>query len=319
MPSIVLFYRKIEANKHMKFFITNLVLVSLLFLSSCNKSEEEVAPVEAKKSRMEARADQDLVAESGLAPSPKMAQEEVADSDEWIKNEKSENKLGGLFLPSFKENERLLEYDIQLSYECLDLIQTRKQLIEIISKFGYLESSSAVNSDSPSMFVRVHINSSKLYEALLTFDKLGNLLNENITTIDHTENQVWQVRKSNRETLRIKRKNIANSQITAGAKNWQAIDESLTQSEDQMDIAEHEMWKIQDKVKWAKVSLSFTTPMPRDQIQVPKYTNAFVGILNSFLKLTYYLLWIIPFLVFFGGLGWGMNVLRRRIWKMFKN
>ncbi len=303
----------------MRFLFIKVFVICFISILSCGKSQEAELPIESKKISFDSK---DIVSgvssEETLSTAPSSTRGELDQSKIRLAEEKSQNNLGSLFLPNFATNERLLEYDIQLSYECQDLIQTRKDLIDAISKYGYLESSSAVNTDTPYMEAKIHINSSKLFEALLVLDKLGNLLTEDISTIDHTENQVWQKRKTTRESLRLRRKNLANSQISAAAKNWEAIDESLTQSEDQLDLAEHEIWKIQDRVKWAKVTLRFSTPMPKDKIQVPSYQNALVGILNAFLELTYYLLWIIPFGLFFALLGCGFYLIWKSLRKSLK-
>jgi hypothetical protein len=230
---------------------------------------------------------------SGLVSSGK-------DSESFLKQEKSENALGKVFTPMPLSNERLLEFNVSLSYQCLDLVLTRKELIQFISKYGYLESSSAVNSQSPYMVAKIHVVSSKLYEALIDLDKLGNLLSEDIATTDHTEGMAWQKRETMRESLRSTRRKVANSQIGAGARNWQAVEESLSNSEDQLDLAEHETWKINDKVKWATINVTFTTPVPSDIVEVPPYKNAFIGLLNLFLSATYYLIWILPVILVLG-------------------
>ena len=230
-----------------------------------------------------------------MSPSAKMAEEMVqneadeselrAEKKDILTQDKPENNLGKVFNPTINSTERLLEFRVILNYESSDIIKTRKELIQFISKYGYLANSSAVNSRSPYMSATIFVDSSKLYEALLDLDKLGVIQSEDITTIDHTEGMVWQKRKINREKIRLGRKNKANNQIDASSKNWSAIDESLTKSEDQMDLAEHETWKIQDRIKWATIQIQFSTPIPPDQIQVPVYKNAFIGLFNMFLEL----------------------------------
>jgi len=257
-----------------------------------------------------------------MSPSAKMAEEMVqneadeselrAEKKDILTQDKPENNLGKVFNPTINSTERLLEFRVILNYESSDIIKTRKELIQFISKYGYLANSSAVNSRSPYMSATIFVDSSKLYEALLDLDKLGVIQSEDITTIDHTEGMVWQKRKINREKIRLGRKNKANNQIDASSKNWSAIDESLTKSEDQMDLAEHETWKIQDRIKWATIQIQFSTPIPPDQIQVPVYKNAFIGLFNMFLELTYYLIWIIPFLLLGSGILYGSNFILKK-------
>lgn len=270
----------------MKKIFKLMVFILFAFLLQCGKesNSESTAPVEAEKRSM------DMPMEKKVAASPSVSQE--------AKEPPSvENQLGQVFVPIQLTAERLLEYQVQLSYQTQDLIKTRKDILGFITKYGYIESSSAVNTDSPYMSLRIHIRSEKLYEALIELDTYGVLLSEDISTVDHTEGMVWQKVKSNREKIRFTRRLNANNQTSANSKNWEAIEEAVTDSENNLDNAEHEIWKIKDKVKWATLSIQFSSPIPADKIQVPTYRNAFVGILNVFLELTYYLIWMIPFLI----------------------
>lgn len=270
----------------MKKIFKLMVFILFAFLLQCGKesNSESTASVEAEKRSM------DMPMEKKVAASPSVSQE--------AKEPPSvENQLGQVFVPIQLTAERLLEYQVQLSYQTQDLIKTRKDILGFITKYGYIESSSAVNTDSPYMSLRIHIRSEKLYEALIELDTYGVLLSEDIATVDHTEGMVWQKVKSNREKIRFTRRSNANNQTSANSKNWEAIEEAVTDSENNLDNAEHEIWKIKDKVKWATLSIQFSSPIPADKIQVPTYRNAFVGILNVFLELTYYLIWMIPFLI----------------------
>nr|WP_244290213.1 DUF4349 domain-containing protein [Leptospira bourretii] len=270
----------------MKKIFKLMVFILFAFLLQCGKesNSESTASVEAEKRSM------DMPMEKKVAASPSVSQE--------AKEPPSvENQLGQVFVPIQPTAERLLEYQVQLSYQTQDLIKTRKDILGFITKYGYIESSSAVNTDSPYMSLRIHIRSEKLYEALIELDTYGVLLSEDISTVDHTEGMVWQKVKSNREKIRFTRRSNANNQTSANSKNWEEIEEAVTDSENNLDNAEHEIWKIKDKVKWATLSIQFSSPIPADKIQVPTYRNAFVGILNVFLELTYYLIWMIPFLL----------------------
>lgn len=270
----------------MKKFFKLMVFILFAFLLQCGKesNSESTASVEAEKRSMDMPMEKKLAASSSRV-------------DDGVEQPSVENQLGQVFIPIQNSTERLLEYQVQLSYQTQDLIKTRKDILGFISKYGYIESSSAVNTDSPYMNLSIHIKSEKLYEALIELDTYGVLLSEDISTVDHTEGMVWQKIKSNREKIRLTRRTNANNQTSANSKNWQAIEEAVTDSENNLDTAEHEIWKIKDKVKWATLSINFTSPIPPDRIQVPLYRNAFVGILNVFLELTYYLVWMVPFLL----------------------
>jgi len=277
----------------------------LLFLS-CGKSEEQNKDL-SSASEISGKISPATMSADESAPSPK--------AEENLRELKVENELGKIFTPLYTNSDRLLEYNIDLSYESMDLIKTRKQLLSLVSKYGYLESSSAENTRSPYMTLKIRVTADKLYESLQELDSLGNLLRENISTIDHTEGMVWQKRKITREKVRQIRRNLANRQITSVSKNWQEVEDSLSNSEDQMDQAEHEAWKINDRVKWASITISYITPVPPDKIEVPQYINAFIGLLNAFLEFTYYLIWILPFFLILGILTY---LIRSLYFKFYK-
>ncbi|TGK81209.1 DUF4349 domain-containing protein [Leptospira montravelensis] len=263
-----------------------MVFILFAFLLQCGKesNSESTAPVEAEMRSLD-------------MPMEKKVSTSGSRLEDTIEQPSVENQLGEVFVPILNSTERLLEYQIQLSYQTQDLIKTRKDILGFISKYGYVENSSAVNTDSPYINLRIHIKSEKLYEALMELDTYGVLLNEDISTVDHTEGMVWQKIKSNREKIRLVRRSNANNQTLANSKNWQVIEEAVTESENNLDSSEHEIWKIKDRVKWATLNVNFSTPIPADKVQIPTYKNAFVGILNLFLELTYYLIWMIPFVV----------------------
>lgn len=263
-----------------------MIFILFAFLLQCGKesNSESTAPVEAEMRSLD-------------MPMEKKVSTSGSRLEDTIEQPSVENQLGEVFVPILNSTERLLEYQIQLSYQTQDLIKTRKDILGFISKYGYIENSSAVNTDSPYINLRIHIKSEKLYEALMELDTYGVLLNEDISTVDHTEGMVWQKIKSNREKIRLVRRSNANNQTLANSKNWQVIEEAVTESENNLDSSEHEIWKIKDRVKWATLNVNFSTPIPADKVQIPTYKNAFVGILNLFLELTYYLIWMIPFVV----------------------
>lgn len=266
-----------------------MIFILFAFLLQCGKeSNNESAPkVEAEMRSMDMPMEKKVAASSSR-------------TEDAIEPPSVENQLGQVFVPIQNSTERLLEYQVQLSYQTQDLIKTRKDILGFSTKYGYIESSSAVNTDSPYISLRIHIRSEKLYEALMELDTYGVLLNEDISTVDHTEGMVWQKIKSNREKIRLARRSNANNQTSANSKNWQAIEEAVTDSENNLDSSEHEIWKIKDRVKWATLNINFSTPIPADKVQIPTYKNAFVGILNLFLELTYYLIWMLPFLLLAG-------------------
>ncbi|TGL65131.1 DUF4349 domain-containing protein [Leptospira jelokensis] len=268
-----------------------LVLTSILLFANCGKGSSEGSDFYTSEERKMSPSSYEKK-DMPSAPAIEEAAEPILQS--------KENSIGPVFLPIQNNQDRLLEFQIDLGYQTLDLVKTRKDLLSFITKYGFIETSSAVNSDSPYMNVKIRIKSEKLYEALLELDTYGTLLSENITTIDHTEGMVWERIKTTREKIRVKRRLSANNQITSNSKNWEAIEESISTSEDGLDQSELQIWKINDRVKWATVNVSFSVPTPSDKIIVPEYRNALVGITNLFLEFTYFLVWLIPIFLLIG-------------------
>lgn len=232
------------------------------------------------------------------------------------KKEKSRGGLVGHFLaPMALAGERLLEYRVDLTYESMDLIKSRQEMLGIVAKYGFVKGSGAsLESKKSFMASDVFVKSEKLYDALQEFDKVGILLAENISVTDHTENMVLQERKVKREQIRIGRKNAAAGQVTAAARNWNDIENSLEQSEDTLDGADHEKWKIKDKVAWAWIHVNFKGPDQPGRIEVPRYTDAFIGVANLFLGFLYVLIYILPL----GILIWLVIWKRNQIKNIFK-
>lgn len=289
----------------MSFRIALVFLVIVTFVNCDKKKEMESPQSEAVPTSSTARSS-DLDTNDGKSN---------AKDDKGVEKsqpKEADKSLEKTFFPVNAIKERYLEYSINLSYECNDIIQTRKELLSLISKFGFMEYSKSNVTTNQFMTLRVVVRTPQVYDALIEFDKLGKLTSENISSVDHTENLVWQNRKSAREKKRISRKNLASHQITSESKNWEAIDRSLTQSENEEDRAEHEIWKIHDKILWTKISLSLKTPEPIDTVKIPKYKKAFVGIFNLFLELSYYLIWILPFVILFGAVVFLGKILYKR-------
>lgn len=174
----------------MKKIIPHILVFSLLFASNCGQHEEPKKSASGSSTELSTRSEDKLKNSPVSEP-----EKEKADFDDSEGQYRTENQLGKVFAPVAVGTERLLEYNVQLSYECNDLIKTRKDLLDFIAKYGYLESSSAANTTSPFMSAKIHVRSAKLYDALLELDKLGTLLSEEISTVDHTEGMVWQKRK----------------------------------------------------------------------------------------------------------------------------
>ena len=305
------------------FFLVIPLIIMTLFISCAQENESP----QASKGLFDS-------ATGGAPASPgyRDAEESVADdvdrsSDEFEarkakrrgRNEKSENAANGLdshfIIPFDFAQERLIEYTVNVTYETDNLLISRKRLLEIIGKYGFIKSSSAsTETSNPTSNTEIQIKAEKLYDALRDLEEIGILKSELIRTNDHTENMILSGRKVRRENIRIIRRGRATRNVSTASKNWAQIENALQNSEDKLDAAEHQKWKIRDKVSWASVNIFLKGPESPNRVEVPLYRNAFIGLANFFLNLLYVIIWLVPFVLIFI-LFW-LN--RNRIISVFK-
>lgn len=280
-----------------------LSLMCSLLVFSCAKSESPEQEA-AEKSAPLSPSMQPAAEEAGEADMS-LARERAGKEDATGGLDKSLDGLGPHFLtPMDMAKERMLEYSVTVSYECKDILVSRKTLLGLVARYGFIKRSSATTeSREPTADVEIMVAADKLYEALQDFETLGILKNEDITVQDHTASMVTSRRRVDRENIRIMRRNKAMGQITAQGKNWQQVENAIEQSEDKLDQAEQEKWDIQDRVAWATVRLHLKGPDMPNRIEVPLYRNALVGLVNLFLGMVYLLIWLLP-LAILGILLW---------------
>jgi hypothetical protein len=281
----------------------NAILISVIlafFMGLSCKKAEEGAPRDGAQpaiSQNAPRGEAMSVAEEATGGKQRAFQE---------KKDASRPGLIGHFLaPMEFARERLLEYRVDLTYESKELMTSRRELLGIVGKYGFIKGgSSSLENKIPLAVSDVYVKSDKLYEVLQELDRVGTLLAENITVTDHTEEMALQERTVKREQLRIGRKNAASAQVAPATKNWNDIESSLAQSEDKLDASEHAKWKIRDKVAWAWIHVNLKGPDQPERITVPRYTDAFVGMINILLGLLYVIIYILPFVVIAGLIVW---------------
>ncbi|HOD13606.1 MAG TPA: DUF4349 domain-containing protein [Spirochaetota bacterium] len=278
-------------------FIAFLVITPFSCKKAESPSEEAAAPASMSEPVMQAKSALD---------SAGAVEERKAEADGPPMKPDDGRGLQGHFLaPMDLAKERLLEYRVEMTYETKNILASRHALLAVVAKYGYVKSGSAVLDESTATAVSdVYVKSEKLYEALMELDKIGTLLAENITATDHTEDMALQNLKEKRERIRIARKGIASGQATAASRNWNDIENSLSQSEDGLDAAEHKKWQIRDKVAWACIHVELNGPEQPGRIKVPKYVNAFIGLLNVLLVVAYGLIYVVPFAALAGVIIW---------------
>ncbi|MEQ9362961.1 MAG: DUF4349 domain-containing protein, partial [Leptospirales bacterium] len=205
---------------------------------------------------------------------------------------------GALQIPE----DRLLEYKIQVTYRTDDYRLARQSLLEIAGKHGHLTNSYASTDPTWSMNTSMRIRVAEMYGVLKELDRLGELESEQIQSTDHTENMVLAERQYRRERLRLVRRSAAARQTPAANKTWAQREQLIEQSEDRQDQAEHEQWKINDRVNFAQIDVHLLGPELPVQVEVPPYQNAFLILVNWFLELLYAMilaapLWLLLLLV----------------------
>jgi hypothetical protein len=278
--------------------------ILLVFLVSCSKGDAPEPP-SANEDRRTAGSQPaaEMAAPSAVQPPAVKERDEAGTgSGERFRGGQEKGIGDGLdvnFLaPMDKAKGRLLEYSVNLAYETENILESRRKLLELVARYGFIKTSSAVtDTRRPFVNAEIMVKTDLLYEALKDFESLGILKNENISVIDHTENMVLSERSVRRENLRIDRRNRAMGQITAQNRNWQGVEQNIEQSEERLDQAEHGKWQIQDKVAWVRVQVSLAGPDQPNRVDVPLYRNALIGLLNLFLRLVYLLIWLAPFIV----------------------
>lgn len=300
--------------------IKNLIASSLILLTLlsvfCAKKEE------AKVSGSSGTAKTDVA-------KPALSDEKAAmGNPSPEKEEAAKSKLSSADIPSFKTNfiadfntakDRSLEYSIDLTYRTSDITISREELLKIISKYGFLLSSSASISEYDSRVnVVFSIKAAEMYNALIDLKSIGNLVNESINVTDHTETVIWNGIKNNREKERIDRKLKTVSQVGAENKYLEQREESLEASEDNLDNVKFDEWKIKDRVYWANLKVNLLGPEPPHRVLVPNFKEALIDFFNNFLKLIYVFITILPFIIIIGILFWKWKWMKEKFSSLFK-
>jgi hypothetical protein len=276
-----------------------LVVIPLSCKKAESPSEEAMAP--AAMSEPGEPAKRAMSVEEAGAVKDKKAEA----GDEVMKADDGRGLQGHFLAPMDLAKERLLEYRVDLTYETKNILASRRALLGIVAKYGFIKGSSAALDERTALVASdVFVKSDKLYETLQELDAVGTLLSENIAVTDHTENMVLQERKVKREQVRMGRRGAAAAQVGGGAKNWNDIENSLSQSEEGLDAAEHAKWQIRDKVAWACIHVNLNGPEQPGRVKVPKYVNAFIGLVNFLLILVYVLIYLAPFAAVAGVIVW---------------
>ncbi|MBV6493895.1 MAG: hypothetical protein LDLANPLL_01919 [Turneriella sp.] len=210
--------------------------------------------------------------------------------------------LGPIFKPA-SIDERNLEYTANLTYQINDLKTARTFFSQWIPRYGFLVSETTSGYGNGYLSIQVKVRSSQLYTALTELDSIGTLATEQITAVDHTGNFVFRQLQAAREEIRLRRRAQARNETGTQSRNWQITESLLSSSEDKDLQLRMEEWRLNDRVKWATISLKLQTPAATHTapIEVPHFRNAFIGILNILLQVLYVCIYLIPLLL----IAWG--------------
>lgn len=211
------------------------------------------------------------------------AQEEDGSGD----NENQQLSVLPLSVSKLAED-RMLEYSVNLSFRSDSILKSRETTFAVAEKYGFLSSSRTYTSGDQSFRATIRVSADRLYDALKELEAAGILYESSIDVTDHTADMVWQGIKLDREKLRSLRRQALQNRTTAN--NQIQAENLVSQSEDSQDLARFERWKIEDRVKWATVSVYVSGPEAIAEVEVPAYQNALISLTNSFLALTYWLL-----------------------------
>ena len=259
------------------------VVLSLFIFYSCKQSDKQ-ASTEAYADLENAPAGlaEEKIAISGRRSAP---EREKRNDDEGyqVRFSKVEEKY-----------ERLIEYRVNLSFESKDFKKSRANLYKMASEYGFIKTSSDNFKERQTISASLWVESNRLYDFLQIAGQLGVLQSENINSDDLTFKMYSQQVTLRRENIRIIRRSRALTG-SSSSKNFTDRERVLAESEDKEDAALKEKWQVEDRVKWAKVSIYIADPRPELGITVPNYVEVLYDLGNIFLLILYGLLYISPF------------------------
>lgn len=259
-----------------------LSLILLIFCNACSKKSPSTADKYVSDSQ----------------PSSLAADEAAVDTTgERSKTESKPESLQGWFAQKGDiENQRLLEYTIDIVFETNDFAKSRDILLTTIKKHGFLRSSNLESDESKNLTTSFNIKTDSLYSVLNELNSIGTIKRENIATVDHTLGNIRNLIQQRREQIRSERRLYALTESDATRQNYEKREQYLSQSEDALDENEYQMKFVDDAVAWVKINVSITQKS-RSVFTVPDFREAFVTMVEMFLKILYLLIVLLPYIL----------------------
>lgn len=270
-----------------------IVLATAAGLTACGSKERErgrTAGAPRAEMASERASEKDYIAEEANSPA----------------DDSGGKKLGFVFLaPGKYVGERYLEYLVNVRYETKNFELSRKDLLDIVSQYGYLANASAgYENDRHSMTAQLNIKVAELYNVLKLLDRVGSLKSENVSVMDLTRDMVWNQRTTRRLKTRTDRIAKALGQVAAENKNWREREDALERSENALDQSEQGQWDVLDRIAWAKITVTVSGPRDIRPVEIPSFRNALILLLNTFFRVLYFLIVVLPFAAVAGVIWW---------------
>ncbi len=309
-------------NTAIHFNFTKLFLILILLFSIfCSKKEapkQEEKSFNYKKAAEKDSDESELVDGYALKTSNKNISEKSADItstpppgyEDIDFSPKKTPPIKPLDIISESSKLRQIEYKVNLLVKVKNALETREKFLQVLKPNSILKYSGTSFNDFETYQVEVLTPVGKLYETLLEISKLGKIETENVSTEDLTEYFEEQKIKTERENSRSKRRSSAATEGSAQVKNWKDREDLLALSEDNLDKAKLETWKVKDRISWAKVSINFQGKELNDSFQIPNFYNAFVSAVNFIFSIAYGIVYLSIFII-------GIYIIYR-IYKFFK-
>lgn len=208
-------------------------------------------------------------------------------NESFFNNLKKTSAIKPLDIISESSKLRQIEYKVNLQVKVKNALETREKFLQVLKPNSILKYSGTSFNEFENYQVEILTPVGKLYDTLLEISKLGKIESETVNTEDLTEYFEEQKIKTERENSRSKRRTNAATEGSAQVKNWKDREDLLALSEDNLDKAKLETWKVKDRISWAKVSINFQGKELNDSFEIPNFYNAFVSAINFIFSIAY--------------------------------
>ncbi len=200
-------------------------------------------------------------------------------------------------LPAIESNERMLEYTMSLRYESDDILDSRRKLMNIVSRYGYLSGSSTqIDDDYQYLNLTCRVKTDSIYNMLGALASIGRLKHEDVSVTDMTGENVQRTIRQKTEMLRTRRREEALRDYNLSTIKYEQREMLLQQSEDNLDQLEYELWQLEDRAAWSTVTVTVERPQSTVNIVIPSFHTALIQMINGLLFFLYGIVRFLPFI-----------------------